>query len=124
MKRKRICGACGLVKPNSEFYSNIQTKRKSTCKACTKQRRLEHKIEKFNAYGGCKCVCCEETLLEFLTLDHIGNSKKEFEMTMCRGLRTDGFPHKDKLRVLCMNCNWSIGVHGYCPHHRLKTVIK
>jgi hypothetical protein len=43
------------------------------------------------AYGG-KCACCGEDKPEFMTLDH-----------------TD----------LCMNCNWAMGLRGYCPHQQV-----
>lgn len=111
----RKCGRCDLVKSRSEFYG-AQTKRQSTCKTCIKRRHFENKIEKLNAYGGCRCTCCGEKLLEFLTLDHIGNSKREIKSKMSRGLRTMGFPYKNKIRVLCMNCNFAYGIFGYCPH--------
>jgi hypothetical protein len=29
-------------------------------------------------------------------------------------LRRDNYP--DGYRVLCANCNFSRGIHGYCPH--------
>lgn len=31
----------------------------------------------FNAYGGCMCICCGESILDFLTIDHINNDGNE-----------------------------------------------
>lgn len=74
-------------------------------------------------YGGSppSCACCGETIYEFLTIDHIngGGIKHRAEnnnqpATMYRNIIKDGFP-KD-LRILCMNCNHSLGHYKICPH--------
>jgi hypothetical protein len=84
------------------------------------QRRL--RLEAIAAYGG-KCVCCGEDHEEFLTFDHIhgGGNKERKSSTcgsdFCRKLKLLGYP-KDKFRLLCFNCNCSIGIKGYCPHER------
>lgn len=100
-----------------------------TCKSkINKLRALEHKIETFNAYGGCKCACkgCDIVEPKFLTLDHIGNSKIELGhgtsketrgRKLYKTLRLNGYPYKNKLRVLCYNCNCTIGCYGSCPHN-------
>lgn len=67
--------------------------------------------------GKFKCACCGENEVEFLTLDHIDGIRKYHDAwAEYRFLIANNFPHKDKLRVLCMNCNWSLGIKGYCPH--------
>jgi len=87
--------------------------------------RRSIKIEVFNAYGGVKCVCagCEETRLEFLTIDHIdggGHKHRDKKGRRIGGtaiyhwLKKRGYPKG--FRVLCMNCNCSRGFYGYCPH--------
>lgn len=84
------------------------------------------KLEIINAYGG-KCECCGETNIEFLTIDHInGNGKehrneikKESGIDLYRWLRKNNFP-TDNFRLLCMNCNFSLGKYGYCPHNKEK----
>jgi len=71
-----------------------------------------------------KCACCGEWRLEFLTLDHIdggGNQHRKSGMTGRKfylWLKREGFP--PGYRVLCMNCNCSIGFYGYCPHQKEK----
>lgn len=79
-------------------------------------RRLH--AEMVAAYGG-KCRCCGETIPEFLTLDHVNGDGKEHRLRVSKQVYADlkrrGWPKKG-YRLLCMNCNWSIGVRGYCPH--------
>jgi hypothetical protein len=79
------------------------------------------KRETMFAYGG-SCVCCGEDSIEFLTLDHINNDggrrRKLGEgggSKLYRKLRKLGYP-KGEFQVLCMNCNFSKGSFGYCPH--------
>jgi len=74
-------------------------------------------------YGG-RCECCGETHIEFLTIDHPngGGNKHRKEIGV-----TAGFPfyrwiiknnYPEGLRVLCLNCNFSLGRFGYCPHQK------
>jgi predicted restriction endonuclease len=85
-------------------------------------RRKELRTECITHYGG-KCACCGEKRYEFLAIDHIngGGSK------MRKGIRKGGnsfylwiiknsFP--TDLRILCHNCNLSLGFYGYCPHKK------
>lgn len=70
-------------------------------------------------YGGA-CRCCGETESEFLALDHVNNDGAEerklfFNETIIRRL-----VRAEKIdlnyQILCMNCNFSKGRFGYCPH--------
>lgn len=78
-------------------------------------------------YSGSKipfCKCCGETVLNFLTFDHIGGGGGEHKRTekfwsIGLWLRLNGYP--EGFRVLCMNCNFSIGKYGFCPHGNLDT---
>lgn len=110
-----------FIKP---YKGNVHDLRVLTeCKFCRKDKsklkNLNRKLQLINEYSNGKneCQCCGEKLIEFLTLDHIGDSKKELKHH-CPGrtLHHAGYPHKDKLRILCMNCNFSYGKYGYCPH--------
>jgi hypothetical protein len=72
-------------------------------------------------YGN-TCVCCGETRMEFLAIDHIngGGSKyrKEFGCGhLYHWLLKNNYP--DGHRILCHNCNTSLGHYGYCPHGNL-----
>ncbi len=69
------------------------------------------------------CACCREANLEFLQIDHINGGgtahiKELFRqgMTFYRWLHGEGYP--EGFRVLCSNCNFSLGHYGYCPHER------
>ena len=88
-----------------------------------RQRRIRLKEAALDAYGGRVCVCCEEAHLEFLTLDHImgGGSKHRSSVShwgndFYRWLKLQDYP--PGYRVLCMNCNFALGKHGYCPHNK------
>lgn len=73
-------------------------------------------------YGG-GCACCGETRYEFLCVDHInggGNRHRELKGTghrMWKDIADEGY-RPDKYRVLCHNCNMSMGAYGYCPHEK------
>lgn len=101
------------------------------------------KAETFKAYGNvCTCHGCKETHVEFLSIDHIVPvSSGKVRVTrrgvrngerrpspvrasnraghgLYRWLKKHGFP--PEFRLLCMNCNFSRGHFGYCPHERLE----
>lgn len=89
-----------------------------------KKREAESKIklEGINHYGS-KCTCCNEGILEFLTLEHIlGRAKNDFTKSgkkitgkkMWAKAKSEGYP--DIYTVLCFNCNSAKGIYGKCPH--------
>lgn len=87
-----------------------------------REYRERLKKEVFEHYGGTppKCDCCGETELQFLTLDHMngdGNKlrKKHGPRYSYSYVRKNGYP--EGYRILCMNCNFSIGHFGFCPHN-------
>ena len=87
--------------------------------ALGKKSHRKAKTDVIARYGG-KCACCGESRIEFMSVDHIngGGSKhrKEIPSNLYTWLRQQGYP--DGFRVLCLNCNLSIGFFGYCPHQR------
>lgn len=87
-----------------------------------KQRKRESlkrmRIRCLEVYGN-KCVCCGENRYEFLSFDHIdGGGIKHRKETkygeIFRWLHKNKFPKG--FRILCHNCNQSLGAYGYCPH--------
>ena len=141
----RTCKACGIAKPISNFCRKwrredpLTDQRKNKCRACrgTTRARLRLHDDLIDKLGG-RCDCCGETLREFLTVDHIGNTGAEHRRKHGSGRRTlaaikrEGAP-REKYRVLCQSCNSSLGHHGYCPHNpavrypvmrRGKTILK
>lgn len=130
------CVECNRIYPIDNFYKKgpkINT-RHNKCKKCaskirTEKRKARNRRDKHNAlcaYGGTppRCACCQDTHYEFMTIDHIngGGNKHRKELgqwggRLFRWLRDEGWP--SGFRVLCINCNWAIGVFGYCPHNNL-----
>lgn len=139
----KTCSGCGRTFPfdAEHFYRHKGHARKwgldPECKECRRKKSgppnkkwaQTLKRDVLTAYGNgkCACVCCGESLLEFLALDHIhGDGKQEREKRSQRvlyaKLRREGYP-QGRYRTLCFNCNW--GAHyngGVCPHelHRSK----
>jgi len=73
---------------------------------------------------GKSCACCGEANHFFLQLDHLnGGGTQQMENLGMRGgtfyayLKRQGFPKKG-YRILCANCNLSLGRYGMCPHSR------
>ena len=76
------------------------------------------------------CFCCGEKNHEFLAIDHVnggGNKHRAKLGFKCGGgsnfyswLAKNNYP--DGYRVLCHNCNFSLGLYGYCPHERVANV--
>ena len=72
-------------------------------------------------YGGV-CVCCKESNIKFLTIDHINGGGNQHRRDIKVGggksfyywLRNQGYP--GGYRVLCMSCNWASAMYKICPH--------
>lgn len=128
----KTCIRCGLTKALDSFYKTYKGEsRRNVCKSCRDKyiyaarkargdfRQLREEV--IREYGG-ECSCCGEALYEFLAIDHIGNwghlEGRKGGHPLYKRLKTQGFP-KDLYRLLCHNCNQSIGIYGYCPHRPL-----
>jgi hypothetical protein len=96
------------VKANPEKYREINRKRNLRATERIKKEFVE-------AYGGA-CSCCGEDDIHFLTLDHVNgrDGERRTGEHMYRQAKREGFP--DSYRLLCFNCNCSIGFFGGCPH--------
>ncbi len=70
--------------------------------------------------GSVACVCCGESEMLFLSLDHIhggGNEDRKVRgsgVKLYTKLRKAGYP--GGFQVLCFNCNMAKGSFGTCPH--------
>lgn len=90
-------------------------------KKLTATRASYQKLKKgiFDHYGR-KCVCCGEKHAEFLSIDHINGGGRKHRDEVGRGrlfykwLLDNKYP--PDFRILCYNCNISLGIFGYCPH--------
>jgi DNA-directed RNA polymerase subunit N (RpoN/RPB10) len=110
---------------NKKYKENHKEEISEYWKEYTKkynQRRneLNHSYKKnfLDVYGR-KCMCCGETRIEFLTLDHVqGQIGKKKENPFSAYKKAAQEFRLDLYQVLCMNCNFSKGRYGYCPHTR------
>lgn len=104
---------------------------KTLCDIHLHQKRISSRrqqeslrIRILSNYGNC-CSCCGDKQAEFLAIDHInggGNKhRKSLKVTgygFYRWLKKNNFPKE--FRILCHNCNFSLGHYGYCPHEKEK----
>lgn len=104
---------------NKDRYEKEKAKKRITEKERGKIWRVKLKKEIIEQYGG-KCVCCGESEILFLTIDHVNNDGyllRKIETTQIYSfLKKNNFP-KDSYQLLCFNCN--LGKHyngGRCPH--------
>lgn len=88
------------------------------------QRDLRNKV--IDGYGG-KCNCCEESIREFLALDHVANDggekrKIQRQRVEYRLALKNNFP--PEYQILCSNCNWGKHVNnGVCPHKTMPEFV-
>lgn len=87
-------------------------------KVYKKKYDLKIKNSVFDYYGK-KCICCGESNLIFLSIDHINGGgtkhRKEIGKKSYVWLYQNNFP--DGYQTLCFNCNWGKHLNGgVCPH--------
>jgi len=84
----------------------------------------KRKLKVFTHYcnGTPNCQCCGETIMQFLTLDHINNDGAKDRLKGLQGNRMYAHVIKNnypkRFQVLCFNCNWAKGhmKNHICPH--------
>lgn len=130
--RQCKCNHCGIVfeasrsdatrckKCRKEYCKKHQQKPES--KETNAKRRKELRQKVIGGYGA-KCQCCGESNFEFLAIDHVNGGGRKERKTMstyqiAKKIIDNNFP--PEYRVLCHNCNQSIGWYGYCPHQSKK----
>ena len=103
-----------------KWYANNREKViKQKISSNLKMRRLA-RLDCINHYSNGKncCECCGEAHLEFLCIDHIdgggGKHRKALKEYLPLVLKRKKYPKG--YRILCHNCNMSLGFYGYCPH--------
>jgi hypothetical protein len=85
-------------------------------------RSVRLKAAAMDAYGGARCVCCGETLLEGLSIDHISgdgatqrrNIGGKLGVGFYSWLKQHDYP--PGYQVLCGTCNMAKGTGDHCPH--------
>lgn len=117
-------------KRHNEYVKKWRVDNKERFKATKNVAYDKVRMECFEAYGGPICRCCQETMVEFLHLDHKNGdgSKMRREIKEKEGLTINGgtqlywylkkrdFPQDIGLQVLCANCNLGKRTGRYCPH--------
>lgn len=92
--------------------------------------RLELKKEALTHYGNGKleCICCGESHIIFLTLDHVYGRKNTKDngrraWMLLQWLRSHGYPRG--YQTLCWNCNSGRQLNkGICPHKQEQTITE
>ena len=110
---------------NRMWYHKTKFNRKNHKKTYTDKIR-KHVIEHYSPT--LRCVCCNESEYEFLTIDHISNKNEYGHSEKIKGgwnlinwIYQNNFP--SGFRVLCWNCNSGRGkrnTNGVCPHEKRK----
>lgn len=86
------------------------------------REKLRLEIISYYSQGKNCCECCGENHIQFLAIDHIkgGGKKHRKEIgisSINRWLKRNKFPKG--FRILCHNCNLSLGFYKFCPHRNV-----
>ena len=106
------------------YYKRNKERIKPLRRIWLNKYRKDSRNDVLLVYGGNppKCACCGETIIEFLTIDHIdGNGAKHRKLHttavhIYTWLKRHNYPKG--FQVLCMNCNTAKGRLGKCPHQK------
>src|SRR5438552_4608917 len=127
------CPPCRKVKlrlwMNESIARNREHYRAKNRREATKLRR-KWKVSVMQHYseGDPSCVCCGESKLEFLNIDHINNNGNDERKTIkLLGTAFYGWLIKHSYpsgyQVLCTNCNFSKVKHGVCIHELKRRLL-
>lgn len=110
------CGSCSAS--NQEKNRNRRKDAGLLTLSTLEYRRLRLEVLSYYSGGKPRCDCCGEERIEFLGMDHMdgGGAKHRASLktSIYRFLKKNNYP--PRFRVLCHNCNQSLGQYGYCPH--------
>lgn len=134
---EKKCTGCKQIKPFEEFPKDAGRNIGVGCRClvCNRKRTHEYHIRmRKNAIehysnGSFECGCCGSNYYEFLVIDHINGGGNKHRKTINKGgtamyrwFNQQKFP--PGYRVLCANCNHSLGAYGYCPHQKENNCTK
>lgn len=118
-----VCLSCAKARANGYYNKDKERRAK-----INKLYGHNLKIEVLTHYGNSKlaCVCCGETELSFLTIDHINNDGAEYRKLVGKAgkmfylwLKQNNYPKG--VQTLCWNCQWGKRLCGTCPHKKVKS---
>ena len=127
-KIRSVCKICSTKQARTWQKTHPERKRehdKRTYRRRKKPEREKRRLAALTHYSPdviprCSCLGCNETRVEFLSIDHINGGgtahRKNIKMDFWLWLERNGYP--EGFRTLCYNCNLSLGFCGYCPHER------
>ncbi len=120
-KHNGICVQCHKNKVDDNFRICIQ------CKEQSRKHYRELQFNVFLHYGGFECICCGETIVNFLQLDHINNNGHEHRRwgrrKLFKWIINNDYP--PCFQVLCANCNRGKARNGgVCPHHQIMNIAR
>ena len=99
----------------------VENKESIREKAKLSYKKMKTLVFEHYCGGTPKCACCGEEHIEFLSIDHINGEGKKIGprggVTLYAWIIKNNYP--PYFRVLCFNCNLSLGFFGYCPHNNL-----
>ena len=114
-RARGLCNRCGVRPPLPGFVTCGE------CRSYGQDRHRKLRAEVIAAYGGV-CICCGETELVFLCIDHVHNDgaahRKKVGVNIYTWLKKNNWPKG--FQVLCHNCNHAKHVLGECPHQKKK----
>ncbi len=122
------CGTAFVGSMDQRRYCSTEC-RDAALAAKRVQARRRQRAAALAAYSATavpSCVCCGETILAFLAIDHVnGGGSKHRQETGGGGfyvwLKRNGYP--DGFQVLCHNCNFGRQINGgTCPHREVTAV--
>ena len=105
------------------YFSEWRRENRDKWNAYKREWHRANRLEVLLHYSGgeLQCCCCGENKIEFLCIDHINRGGTRQRKRLGGGstliydwLKKNNFPLG--YRVLCHNCNSSLGFYGYCPH--------
>ncbi len=119
-----LCSNCNIKKVKVAAAVRGTTGTTSQKKYYRKSLSLRKNVfAQYMVGGKIQCACCGESDIDVLCMDHINGDGSEHRKTiggkasgMYYWIKRNGYP--DSFRILCHNCNQSLGSRGYCPHSK------
>jgi len=124
-RRSRWQNEPGYREKSKEACKRYRLKNRETLLDMMRIRKRQQRQWLIALYGG-KCECCGETRWEFLAIDHLdgggSQERKRFGTTAYYKHLADAGRRLPGYRLLCHNCNASLGMYGYSPHTKKSSI--